>query len=60
MPSKTAKQARFMAAIAHGWTPSSGKAPPIAVAREFAKADAARRGRAKAKRPRKRTIAEGY
>lgn len=50
MPSKTAKQARFMRAVAHGWSPKSGKAPPIAVAKEFVKED---------QKKRKRTIAEG-
>ena len=51
MPSKTAKQARFMAAVAHGWEPRSGKAPPIAVAKKFVKEDQ--------KKKRRRTIAEG-
>ena len=41
MPSKTPKQARFMAAVAHGWKPTQKgiKAPPLKVAREFNKAD---------------------
>ena len=40
MPSKTPKQAKFMRAIAHGWTPSRMKSPPSrAVAQEFVDAD---------------------
>ena len=40
MPSKTPKQAKFMRAIAHGWTPSRTKNPPSrAVAQEFVNAD---------------------
>ena len=40
MPSKTPKQAKFMRAIAHGWTPSRAKNPPSrAVAQEFVDAD---------------------
>jgi hypothetical protein len=39
MPSTTKKQARFMAAVAHGWKPSQKKAPPVSVAKEFNKAD---------------------
>lgn len=41
MPSKTGKQARLMAAIAHGWKPpvSSGISVPVKVAREFNRAD---------------------
>ena len=40
MPSKTPKQAKFMRAVAHGWTPSRMKSPPSrAVAREFVEAD---------------------
>ena len=39
MPSKTAKQARFMAACAHG--AGYGKCPPKKVAREFNQADKA-------------------
>lgn len=45
MPSKSAKQARFMAACAHGWKPSKGKCPPKKVAKEFNRADAAKRKR---------------
>jgi len=41
-----------MRAVAHGWKPDKGKAPPIAVAKEFVKAD-------QAKKRRRRTIAEG-
>ena len=51
MPSKSAKQARLMRAVAHGWKPKRGKAPPIAVAQEFMRADMAKK--------RKRTIAHG-
>jgi hypothetical protein len=39
MPSKTARQARFMRAVAHGWKPSEKKAPPVSVAKEFVAAD---------------------
>ena len=40
MPSKTPKQAKFMRAVAHGWTPSRMKSPPSrAVAQEFVEAD---------------------
>ena len=39
MPSKTPKQARFMAAVAHGFKPSNVQAPPVAVAKEFNEAD---------------------
>lgn len=41
MPSRSPKQARLMAAIAHGWTPppSSGIHVPLAVAQEFNNAD---------------------
>jgi hypothetical protein len=39
MPSKTPTQARFMAAVAHGWTPDKVKAPPKEVAKEFNRAD---------------------
>ena len=40
MPSKTPKQAKFMRAIAHGWTPDRMKSPPSrAVAQEFVEAD---------------------
>lgn len=39
MPSSTPKQARFMAAVAHGWKPDKGKAPPVSVAKEFNAAD---------------------
>lgn len=41
MPSHSAKQARTMAAIAHGWKPpeSSGIKIPVKVAKEFNKAD---------------------
>lgn len=41
MPSKSAKQAKFMQAVAHGMKPKSGKGPSPAVAREFVNADKA-------------------
>ena len=44
MPSKTAKQARFMAACAHG-AKMDKKCPPMAVAKEFNKADTKKRGK---------------
>lgn len=45
MPSVSAKQARTMSAIAHGWTPSDPKVGkiPVAVAKEFNQADAAKK-----------------
>jgi hypothetical protein len=39
MPSSTPKQARFMAAVAHGFKPTGMKGPPVAVAKEFNAAD---------------------
>jgi hypothetical protein len=39
MPSSTPKQARFMAAVAHGFKPDDVKAPPVKVAQEFNQAD---------------------
>jgi hypothetical protein len=41
MPSKSKKQARLMAAVAHGWKPpkSSGISIPLTVAKEFNSAD---------------------
>lgn len=39
MPSKSAKQHRFMEAIAHGMKPKGGKGPSLAVAKEFVAAD---------------------
>ena len=39
MPSSTPKQARFMAAVAHGFKPTGTKAPPVDVAKEFNEAD---------------------
>lgn len=39
MPSKSAKQAKFMRAVAHGWRPTRTKAPPVSVAKEFVEAD---------------------
>ena len=43
MPSKTAKQAKFMRAVAHGMKPRGGKGPSKKVAKEFMKADALRK-----------------
>jgi len=42
MPSTSKKQARTMAAVAHGWKPpaSSGIKIPVSVAKEFNAADA--------------------
>ena len=42
MPSTSPKQARFMAAVAHGWKPEGVKTPPLKVAREFNQADKAK------------------
>jgi hypothetical protein len=39
MPSKSAKQHRFMEGIAHGMKPRGGKGPSVAVAKEFVAAD---------------------
>jgi hypothetical protein len=39
MPSTTPKQARLMAAVAHGWHKPGGGGPPVSVAKEFNKAD---------------------
>ena len=39
MPSKSAKQHRFMEGIAHGMKPRSGKGPSVKVAQEFVAAD---------------------
>ena len=39
MPSKTAKQSKFMRAVAHGWKPTNKKGPPVSVAKEFVAAD---------------------
>ncbi|KKN76729.1 hypothetical protein LCGC14_0367000 [marine sediment metagenome] len=44
MPSKTPKQAKFMRAVAHGWKPSRGEAPPVSVAKEFVSADKKAKG----------------
>lgn len=46
MPSSTPRQAKFMRAVAHGWKPPGRKnTPSVAVAREFEKADEAKRGK---------------
>lgn len=39
MPSKSPKQARLMAAVAHGWKKPGGGGPPVEVAKEFNQAD---------------------
>lgn len=39
MPSSTPKQAKFMAAVAHGMKPRGGGGPSKKVAKEFNKAD---------------------
>jgi len=39
MPSTSAKQAKFMAAVAHGWHPTGEKGPTQAQAQEFHEAD---------------------
>jgi hypothetical protein len=45
MPSKTAKQAKLMRAVAHGWKPSGIKGPSVQVAKEFVAADKGRKFR---------------
>lgn len=45
MPSKTAKQAKLMRAVAHGWKPDRTKGPPQSVAKEFVKADQKQKGK---------------
>lgn len=52
MSSVSAKQARTMRAIAHGWRPKKGSVAkiPVSVAKEYVAAD---------KRKRRRTLAEG-
>ena len=56
MPSSSPKQARFMAAVAHGWKPTQkgGKAPPLKVAKEFNKADKGTKNLEKGMKGRKR------
>ena len=39
MPSKTAKQAKFMRAVAHGWVKPGGGGPSKKVAKEFVSED---------------------
>ena len=39
MPSSSPKQARMMAAIAHGWNKPGGGGPSVSVAKEFNEAD---------------------
>lgn len=39
MPSTSAKQARLMRAVAHGWKKPGGGGPSVAVAKDFAEAD---------------------
>lgn len=57
MPSKSARQHRFMQAIAHGWKPDKGQAPPVAVAKEFVAADKLHRVRFKNLKGRPRKVA---
>lgn len=38
MPAKSAKQKRFMDAVAHGFKPTQVKAPPLKVAQDFSQA----------------------
>jgi hypothetical protein len=52
MPSKSAKQHRFMELIAHGGKPRGGKGPSQAVAREFVEAD---KGKTFTKKPTKKS-----
>ena len=54
MSSKTPKQAKFMRAVAHGFKPKGKKTPPIAVAKEYMRADHTKKAK------RRKTIAEGY
>lgn len=39
MSSVSPKQAKFMRAVAHGFKPSNGKGPSVAVAKDFMHAD---------------------
>jgi hypothetical protein len=48
MPSKSAAQARLMAAVAHGWKKPGGGGPSVKVAKEFNEADAAKHKGSKA------------
>lgn len=43
MPSKSPAQARLMRAVAHGWSKPGGGGPTSAVAKEFVKADQAKK-----------------
>lgn len=43
MPSSTKKQAKLMRAVAHGWKPDRTEGPSKAVAKEFVKADQAKK-----------------
>lgn len=54
MPSKSKAQEKLMRAVAHGWHPDKFKGPTKKVAKEFVKADKAKRltKRAAAKRAR--------
>ncbi len=45
MPSKSPAQARLMRAVAHGWKPEQIEGPPKSVAKEFVKADEAKKKR---------------
>jgi hypothetical protein len=50
MPSTSAKQHRFMEAIAHGMKPKKGKGPSVAVAKEFVAADRGKMERLKGRK----------
>jgi hypothetical protein len=43
VPSVSPKQAKLMAAVAHGWHKPGGGGPSVAVAKEFNEADASKR-----------------
>jgi len=49
MPSKSAKQHRYMEMIAHGGKPKNGKGPSKAVAKEFVAADVGKHFKGKGK-----------
>ena len=49
MPSKSAKQAKLMRAVAHGWKPDQMKGPSKKVAKEFVAADQRKKGKGRGK-----------
>lgn len=51
MPSKTPKQAKLMAAVAHGWKKPGGGGPSKAVAKEFISEDKFKKTRQFGDRP---------